>query len=229
MLRLGMDVDGVLADFRSYFRALATSELGLRGGGDDSELSKGDVERLWKAVARIANWWMNLPAYEPEQITRLYDLTRKGRWEIFFMTSRPPSGGDTVQMQTQVWLERHGFYLPTVLTAPAGARGELSRALRLDLMVDDHLSNCMDIVGASNTKVLQMARGTIEDARRQQAESRGIGVVSTLAEALDSVERLNDMLESRQGRLMRLSDWFFPRRQPSAPVLPHDPRQGPKR
>lgn len=226
MLRLGMDVDGVLADFRSSFRALATSELGLRGAsGDELDLSKGDVERLWKAVARMANWWMNLGAYEPEQITRLYELSRKGRWEVFFMTSRPPSGGDTVQMQTQVWLERHGFYLPTVLTAPAGARGELSRSLRLDLIVDDHLINCMEIVGASNTKVLHMARGTIDEARRKQAETRGIGVVTTLAEALDGVERLNEVLVSRQGRLVRLSDWFFSKRQPTAPVLPHDPRQ----
>jgi hypothetical protein len=221
-----MDVDGVLADFRSSFRALATSELGLRGSsGDESNLSKGDVDRLWKAVGRIANWWTNLGAYEPEQITRLYDLSRKGRWEVFFVTSRPPSGGDAVQMQTQVWLEHHGFYLPTVLTAPAGARGELSRSLRLDLMVDDHLINCMEIVGASNTKVLHMARGTIEDAKRQQAETRGIGVVNTLAEALDCVERFNEMLVARQGRLVRLGDWFFPKKQRQEPVLPYDPRQ----
>ena len=226
MLRLGMDVDGVLADFRSAFRALAASELGLGGvSGEESELSKGDVDRLWKAIARLPNWWMNLPAYEPEQIARLYDLTRKGRWEVFFVTSRPTSGGDTVQMQTQVWLERHGFYLPTVLTAPAGARGELCRSLRLDVMVDDHLINCMEIIGASNTKVLHLARGTLEDSRRKQAETRGIGVVTTLAEALDSVERLNEVLVSRQGRLVRLSDWFFLRKQRTASVLPHDPRQ----
>jgi hypothetical protein len=221
-----MDVDGVLADFRSSFRILATSELGLRGASaDESDLSKGDVDRLWKAVGRSANWWMTLAAYEPEQITRLYDLSRQRRWEVFFMTSRPPSGGDTVQVQTQVWLERHGFYLPTVLTAPAGARGELSRSLRLDVMVDDHFINCMEIVGASNTKVLHMARGTIEDARRKQAETRGIGVVSTLAEALDGVERLHEVLVSRQGRLMRLGDWFFPKKQNTATGLPHDPRQ----
>jgi hypothetical protein len=73
---------------------------------------------------------------------------------------------------------------------------------------------------------LHMARGTLEDARRKQAEARGIGVVTTLAEALDGVERLNEVLASRQGRMVRLSDWFFSKRQPStAPVLPHDPRQ----
>ena len=140
MLRLGFDVDGVLADFRTAFHSLATSELGDRRHAEiEASLSKGDIERLWKSVARLPNWWAALPAYEPDQIARLYTLSRQWRWEIFFMTSRPPSAGDAVQLQTQVWLEQHGFYLPSVLTAPAGARGELSRALRIDLMVDDHL------------------------------------------------------------------------------------------
>ena len=226
MLRVGLDVDGVLADFRTAFRQLAASELGNSPSASiEANLSKGDVERLWKAVSRLPNWWAGLPAFEPDQIARVYALSRKWRWEVFFMTSRPPSAGDAVQLQTQVWLEQHGFYLPAVLTAPAGARGELARGLRMDIVVDDHLVNCMEIVGASNSKVLHMARQAMDADRRQQAESRGIGVVATLSEAFDTIERLHDVLATRQGRLLRLSDWFSPRREPSAPVLPHDPRK----
>ena len=225
MIRLGLDVDGVLADFRASFKSLATSELGQRSLGDvEADLSKGDIERLWKAVARAPNWWVELPAYEPEQIARLYERSRNGRWEVFFMTSRPPSAGDTVQLQTQVWLERHGFYIPSVLTAPAGARGELARALRIDVVIDDHLVNCMEIVGASNAKVLHMARGEPDDARRKQAEARGVGVVTTLSDAVDAIERLDEILKSRQGRLVRLSDWFLPKKDDER--LPHDPRVG---
>ena len=54
--------------------------------------------------------------YGPEHIARLYALARDGRWEVFFMTKRPPSAGDTVQFQTQWWIERFGFYLPAVMT-----------------------------------------------------------------------------------------------------------------
>jgi hypothetical protein len=162
-------------------------------------------------------------AYEPDQVARLYELSRERRWEVFFMTSRPPSAGDSVQLQTQVWLEKCGFYLPSVMTAPAGARGDLARALRLDLVVDDHLVNCMEIVGASNARVLHMARGEVDPGRREQAESRGIGVVSTLSEALDTTARLHEVLSSRQGRLLRLGDWFAPRKDGTS--LPRDPRQ----
>jgi len=224
MLRLGIDVDGVLADFRTSFRALASRELGHRSGNPEAELSKGDIERLWKAVGREANWWVDLPSYEPEQVARLYRLSRDGRWEVFFMTSRPPSGGDTVQLQTQVWLEQYGFYMPSVLTAPAGARGELARSLRIDLMIDDHLVNCMEIVGASNAKVMHMSRDAADKQRRQQAEARGIAVVNTLGEALDAAERLQQVLVSRQGRLVRLSDWFMPKQGDAR--LPEDPRKG---
>ena len=149
MLRLGIDVDGVVADFRSAFRGLAERELGRAADDVEAELSKADVERLWRAVANIPNWWLDVPAHEPDQITRLYAEARRRRWEVFFLTSRPPSAGDSVQLQTQVWLEKQGFYLPSVLTIPAGARGELARSLRLDLAIDDRMVNCIEIISAS--------------------------------------------------------------------------------
>ena len=135
------------------------------------------------------------------------------------MTSRPPSAGDSVQLQTQVWLERHGFFLPSVLTAPAGARGELARSLRLDLALDDRIVNCLEITSASNSKAVMVLRNPAESTARESAEARGVGVVSTLAEALDAIERLDQLLSTRRGRLVRLADWFQVKKE--APGLPH--------
>ena len=222
MLRLGIDVDGVVADFRSAFRALAERELALARDDVEAELSKPDVERLWRAVAATTNWWLDIPAYEPDQIARLYDEVRRSRWEVFFMTSRPPSAGDSVQLQTQVWLERHGYYLPSVLTTPAGSRGELARSLRLDLALDDRMVNCLEIISASNSKALMLLRAPTDSPVREAAEARGIGVVPSLAQALDAVERLAELLTTRRGRLVRLADWFQAKKD--GPTLPHDPR-----
>ena len=83
------------------------------------------------------------------------------------MTKRPPSAGDSVQFQTQWWIERFGFYLPSVLTVP-GSRGDVANALRLDLIVDDQLINCVEVVSASPTKAILMQRS----ARRGRARSR---------------------------------------------------------
>ena len=223
MLRLGIDVDGVVADFRTAFRAIAERELGIAPDDIEKELSKPEVERLWRNVSAASNWWLDVPAYEPDQIERLYAQVRRARWEVFFMTSRPPSAGDSVQLQTQVWLERYGFYLPSVLTTPSGARGELARALRLDLALDDRLVNCLEIISASNAKALMILRAPSDPRAGETAEARGIGVVPTLGQALDAVERLDELLSTRRGRLVRLTDWFQVKKDPK--TLPHDPRR----
>ena len=226
-LRLGFDIDGVLANFRAAFRTTAAKLV--RGDVEDydpdqsetdSPLSPNDVRRVWDHIAKTPNWWMEIDAYEPEQIARLYGLTRAAGWEVFFMTKRPPSAGDSVQFQTQWWIERFGFYLPSVLTVP-GSRGDVANALRLDLIVDDQLINCVEVVSASPTKALLMQR-TPDQAGRDHATSRGIGVVPSLADAIGVIERLQDLIPQKRGRLLRLTEWFTPASE--VQTLPHNPR-----
>ena len=236
-LRIGIDIDGVLADFRTAFHEAAVRSL--RHDVDDTTdienvgpLSPDDIRRVWEHIAKTQNWWMEVPAYEPDQIARLYSLMRAGGWEVFFMTKRPPSAGDSVQFQTQWWIERFGFYLPAVMTVP-GSRGDIANGLRLDLVIDDQLINCIEVISTAPTKAVLLQR-TPDQAVRQQASNRGIGVVSSLSEALTVVERLHEVLPQKRGRLMRLTEWFMPVEEsqtlpanPRAvrPVPPYDPRR----
>lgn len=226
-LRIGFDVDGVLADFRTGFRAAAARLV--RGDGaasgtasstqNDVPLAPEEVRRVWDYIAKTSNWWMELDAYEPDQIARLYGLTRAAGWEVFFLTKRPPSAGDSVQFQTQWWIERCGFYLPSVLTVP-GSRGEIANALRLDLLVDDQIINCVEVISGSTSKTMLMQRAP-DAAVRDHATSRGIGVVATLADALSVMERLQHVLTQKRGRLLRLTDWFS---KAEVRTLPQNPR-----
>lgn len=236
-LRIGIDVDGVIADFRTAFHAAAVRCLRRDvAESDDVEssgpLSPDDIRTVWDHIARTQNWWMEVPPYEPDQIARLYSLTRAAGWEIFFLTKRPPSAGDSVQFQTQWWIERFGFYLPAVLTVP-GSRGDIASGLRLDMIIDDQILNCIEVVSASPTKALLMLRST-NAATREHASNRGIGVVSSLAEAISVLDRLQEVLPHKRGRLLRLSEWFSPAEEmqtlpanPRAirPVPPYDPRR----
>jgi hypothetical protein len=224
-LRLGFDIDGVLADFRSAFRITAGECLGKEALGqqtDDgkpSPLGQRDVEKVWAHIARTHNWWMQVGAYEPAEIARLYAMARASRWEVFFLTKRPPSAGDPVQFQTQSWLEAQGFYLPAVLTVP-GSRGELANSLRLDLVVDDQIVNCAEIIGAGPVKTMLMLRDP-DPTLAKHATERGIGVVTCLAETLPAIARLEEILPTRIGKPLRLMDWFA--RKPEA-TLPLNPR-----
>ncbi len=223
-LRIGVDVDGVLADFRTAFHDAA--RRCLRRKTEEPEDPKApeavlekDVKRVWDWVAKQTNWWMDLQAYEPDQIERLYAVSRAAGWEVFFLTNRPASAGDSVQFQTQWWIERHGYFLPSVLTVP-GSRGDIANGLRLDLIVDDLSINCVEVVSASPSKALLMLREenrVVED----HAISRGIGVVHSLAETIVVLEQLHDVLPRRRGRLLRLIDWFRPT---DGETLPHNPR-----
>ena len=222
-LRVGFDVDGVLADFRTAFRQTAAKTAGRNvgaGSADEAALSPDEVRRVWEQIAKRSNWWMEVEAYEADQIARLYALSRAASWEVFFLTKRPPSAGDSVQFQTQWWIERHGFYLPSVLTVP-GSRGEVASALRLDLLVDDQLINCVEVVSASPAKAILMQR-TYDATEKSHAMDRGIGVVATLADALQVVERLQDVVATKRGRLVRLSDWF--QGPDESRTLPQNPR-----
>jgi hypothetical protein len=223
-LRIGIDVDGVLADFRTAFHDTSKTSLRRRVETDDPGLTQplapDEVKRVWEAVARTPNWWMALKPYEADQIARLYSLSRDAGWEVFFLTNRPASAGESVQFQTQSWIERYGFYMPSVLTIP-GSRGEVANGLRLHLVIDDLLLNCIEVVGAATAKALLLLR-TGDKPLEAHALQRGIGVVPTLKDAIEIIQRLHALLPGRSGRLMRLADWFSPREPPEP--LPHNPR-----
>jgi hypothetical protein len=212
-IRVGFDVDGVIANFNKTFRETAAKIEGGAGSHDRSDpagraLAADAMKRVWDHISRTSQWWLQLEAYEPEQIQRLYRTSRERRWEVYFMTTRPSSAGETTQFQTQWWLESNGFPLPSVLTVP-GSRGDAANALKLDIAVDDRLTNCVDIIAASRAKAVLLLRRD-DPTVRDQALARGIGVVNTLAAALEAIEVFEEAKRSSSGRLSRLADWFKP-------------------
>ncbi len=229
-LRVGVDLDGVVANFRSAFES-AASEAGvsLPSAGLDAAtndpLSSRDIRKIWDYVKRTPNWWVRLAPYEPAQIVRLYETARRLRWEVVFVTRRPVTLGDPVQFQSQWWLEQQGFFYPAVLTVP-GSRGELANALRLDVLIDDQIHNCVDVISASTAKAVLLLRDRPDASVEDHAVSRGIGVVGSLEEALDVLDHLHSVLRERRGRLQRLADWFItkPKTEEGLPTRP-DPHR----
>jgi hypothetical protein len=228
MLRVGFDLDGVVADFRTGFLDVAAKIVGREAirrpsspMPDLDAVSAADSRRVWKVITETPNWWATLSPYEPAQIARLYQLARQFRWEVSFLTSRIPTAGDSVQYQSQAWLETHGYYMPAVVTVP-GSRGEIANALRLDVIIDDQFLNCLEVVGASQAKALLLLRMS-DPSLEQQATERGIGVVNHLEKTIELLLELQHVLPQKRGAAMRLAEWFF-RKTPDHPVLPLNPR-----
>jgi hypothetical protein len=122
-----------------------------------------------------------------------------------FITSRPHSAGVTVQRQSQRWLQRMGFDMPSCFVVH-GSRGRIAEALRLDVVVDDRPENCLDVVLESKAGAIMVWRGTKANVP-VSARRLGIAVVSTVAAALDALVKAEEP-GSEGGLLDRLRRLF---------------------
>jgi hypothetical protein len=158
--------------------------------------------RLWKHVESIENFWRTLKELEPGVIERLAALAAERRWEIIFLTKRPESAGETAQVQSQRWLQSHGFPLPSVFVVQ-GSRGRIAAALGIDIVIDDRPENCLDVVVDSKARAVLVWR---DDEKNLPAAARrlGIGVVKTVEECLEVLIQIDTPAREQSGVMNRV-------------------------
>jgi len=197
-LRVGFDMDGVVADFARAFYDVEARLFGpgahTRPGDPENEPADSapepEVRRsdaVWQAIRETPDFWMTLQPTEPDGVRRIHEMMLRHSWEVFFITQRPATAGQTVQRQTQHWLVAQGFDLPSVLVVP-GSRGAAAGALSLDYHVDDSPTNCVDVRSESKARpILIVADG--DQRAVTSARKLGIGSARTLSEGLAILEQ----------------------------------------
>ena len=200
-LRIGFDMDGVLADFSSAFREHEVRLFGRRQrprptAADAAATAaiprrKKSVRRAPGRTRRRSRGARLAGAKTPsgtrskalrtsgrrcgrstrERCGRIHELMLRHRWEVFFITQRPFTEGETVQRQTQRWLVAQGFDLPSVLVL-RGSRGAAAAALRLDYHVDDRPQNCIDVTADSKAKTILIVSESNHTRHRQRPQAR---------------------------------------------------------
>jgi len=203
-VRVGFDMDGVLADFAKAYREV---EASLFGGSTSIEPSASDQSErpgiaeapepqhrarrrqnhaVWAAIRATPDFWVALDPIEEGAVGRLHALMLDRRWEIFFITQRPPTCGDTVQRQTQRWLRAQGFEMPSVLPV-SSCRAATLTALSLHYYVDDDAKNCVDFKSDCGARPILIVEDddvvAISSARRLEiATAPGIGAALDILE-----------------------------------------------
>lgn len=147
--------------------------------------------QLWDHVKQIENFWSTLPELEPGIIARIAKAALERRWEVIFLTTRPATAGELVQMQSQRWLEAHGFQYPSVFVVQR-SRGKIADALHLDAFVDDRPENCLDIAVESKAKVILIWHGDLAEVPAG-AKRLGVRPVNRISEAVALLEQLDDI------------------------------------
>jgi hypothetical protein len=165
-------------------------------------LSSRQQQAVWHAARETDNFWETLREIEPGSVRHLAALALEHRWEVIFLTQRPETAGDTAQLQTQRWLKRHGFALPSVFVVPGGSRGRTAGALDLHIVVDDRPENCLDVNVESKARAILIWRKG--EATPANARRLGIGVVPSMAECLEVMQEITALHEAAPSMLDRL-------------------------
>jgi hypothetical protein len=197
-LRIAFDMDGTLADLdSSYLEIRRRIREGLEDNGQSPAPESRETEqrrfvsqrdtdsrhRVWREIEETPDFWLGLRPLEDGVLARLYELATEHCWEVFFVTQRPSTAGNTVQTQTHRWLVKHGFPEPNVIPL-SGGRGKAASALKLDYLIDDTPQNCVDVLSDSATRAILLVRDgdeTVESSARRL----GIGTARSVREVLD--------------------------------------------
>jgi len=201
-LRVGFDMDGVLADLNS---ALTREETVLYGEPDDDSerrLTPSRRRRLWAHVQAMDNFWETLEETEPGAVSRLAALASERGWQIVFLTTRPETEGDSAQVQTHRWLTARGFPCPSVLVVRR-SRGAIAAALELDVVVDDRAESCVDMISDSAARAI-LVWGREMDLPNVVLNRLRIDVVNGPHETLDVLVDFDDSRREPESRLSGL-------------------------
>lgn len=154
-LKLGFDIDGVLANFTTPWQQLLIKRTGkdlfspdaLVGGAAtwdwdlDAGYTKAETKAAWEWVKANPTWWRTLPP--TPGLWALVDYwaeLMKADAHIYYITARY----GLPKNETQDWLERFSPGDSNTLLM-ASNKGITAKALQLDAYIDDKLENAIDV------------------------------------------------------------------------------------
>lgn len=193
-MRLGIDVDGVLADFNTSFinRTISVTgvdlfpprpfDIPIWDYPQHYGYGAAQVEAAWENICADPMFWAKLPLYDWTQafLRRLNTSTD----DVYFITSRLGAGP---KQQTEAWLQYYGGPIyPTVLIS--GAKGYCCKALQIDVYIDDRDKNVIDVRTTSPaTRVFLLDQPW--NRTPGVTEAKGIERITNPLEMLDAIGR----------------------------------------
>lgn len=168
MLKIGFDVDGVLANFveasekviiQMTGKNLFPQYEGERGPATWNwpvyyGYTQEEMDAAFKRIAEKPGFWTGLnPLSGAKELADAWHALYFDA-DVYFVTNR---SGPAAKTETEWWLEQQGIQRPTVLISKA--KGAVAAALKLDAYIDDNFDNALDVRAASpNTKNFLLVR-----------------------------------------------------------------------
>jgi hypothetical protein len=157
-MRLGIDLDGSIADWNHGFMLEANSLSGknvvLPPGGptqwhfDREYFSEDEIKAFWNTAGKTYSFWRSLRPLHPH-IGELNTVINNAAYDdqFFFISTRPKE----LQRASVEWIKEHLNYgQPWVAHTPH--KGHMAYALQLDAMFDDKPENLINVSRFLGTK-----------------------------------------------------------------------------
>lgn len=182
---IGIDCDGVLANFSVAYAKLLTAQTGIKFPDYSKEepttwywereagVTKLEEAQVWEQIRADKRFWFNLAPCQgaPEFLNNL-DLMEH---EVYFVTDR---SGWMPQYQTSCWLQQ--FYTdPSVIISRKG-KGAICKAIGIDVFLDDKVENIESIWSESPMTQAWMLRKPYNE--KLHGADRVVGSLEEFAE-----------------------------------------------
>lgn len=190
-MKIGIDVDGVLADFNAAYiqRTIDITkhdffpprpfDILTWNYPESYGYTAKEVSAVWDSIKADPAFWFNLkPYFDAPTMLELLQQYRDAGHDVYFITARP---GLNPKAQTERWLEVYGPFhgsTPTVLIS--SQKGLCCRALEIDAYIDDRIENVVETSQICQTYLLNRPWNAGLDAPWY-----GITRVSTIEDMLD--------------------------------------------
>ena len=188
-LRIGIDIDGVLA---SGFATKAAEILGKPEGWLPDQWNFGmqwdDLGKVLDQIFAVENLWLNSSCWEENcRVLRKFLMKHLNEVEVFYITARRACAGHfSLQRQTRLWLDRHDLYYSNCTLIVAGEKTSkkgLIEQLGIRMFLDDHLKQVLEIRAAPACEVFLL------DQPYNRPRPGSIPVVRNVTEYLEEVEK----------------------------------------
>ena len=195
-MKIGVDCDGVLADFNTAFIAYTIKVTGVDkfpkrpfdittwNYPESYGYTAKQMSAVWDCIKQDHIFWATLPRFEDsnESCDLLRDITNFLAGDIYIITNR--SKGLHPKRQTEIWLAKARFEGATVLITAdkAGA----ARVLELDAYIDDKWENC-DAVSKTVYRGIKVRTFMLDRPWNRQPEPKGVTRVSSVRSMLEQL------------------------------------------
>lgn len=198
--RLGVDIDGVLANYdQAYYNWMLAHQGELVDpmytefvpGRDPVQWAWEPLYGFTKATKRAfwdyacgrdgRSFWYNLPEINPTNTQLFADGEHV---ETYYITSRPTA----VREVTQQWLTDRG-YTGQLLIAKSGTKGHIVQALGLHAMIDDKPENLVDVLAACGRNTVPLL---VDQPWNNNWNHPYVTRVASVAEGVEYAKKLID-------------------------------------